>query len=390
MLLYNTNYDIASNLNTFFNQINLHLSKPHYKMFPHILLGLISSESVVTSDIAKNINHLNIQDESIQRKIRRLFNSKKFNPYEVYHTIITYVIDNYKVKHSDNRVHITFDHMFCSDNFTVLSFNLRIGKQSIPLWFRCFKGKSDPYAFSSSLIIEGINYVHNLFKDKNYNLIFLADRFFPSCAVLSHIASLNHTYVIRTKYEHKIRVFDNKEGHYVWKYIKDIKPHKYSSIIFNDVEYTYRHKILTNIVIGKENYSKDGIEEHWVIVTNGDPRRAIKDYAYRFGAIEFNFKNLKSNGFYLETTKTKNLEAFTALYTFASIAILWLTILGADYAKNKHNISYNFIKINDVKKCKNVYKRVLSLFNTGLTLFHKCHNSPFNFKLKCNFILYDY
>ena len=65
MLLYNTNYDIASNLNTFFNQINLPLSKPHYKMFPHILLGLISSESVVTSDIAKNINHLNIQDESI-------------------------------------------------------------------------------------------------------------------------------------------------------------------------------------------------------------------------------------------------------------------------------------------------------------------------------------
>ena len=54
--------------------------------------------------------------------------------------------------------------MFCKDKFTVLLFALRIGKQGIPLWFRCFKGKKDPDAFKSDLIKEGISYCANLFK----------------------------------------------------------------------------------------------------------------------------------------------------------------------------------------------------------------------------------
>ena len=61
------------------------------------------------------------------------------------------------------------------DHFTVLMFSLRIGKQSIPLWFRCFLGKSDPNAYTENLIKQGIDYVYDLFCDKDYTLIFLAD-----------------------------------------------------------------------------------------------------------------------------------------------------------------------------------------------------------------------
>lgn len=46
------------------------------------------------------------------------------------------------------------------------------------------------------------------------------------------------------------------------------------------------------------------------------------------------FKSQKTNGFYLESTKTKNLHAFENLYAIACIASLWLNIIAIDYIKN--------------------------------------------------------
>ena len=48
---------------------------------------------------------------------------------------------------------------------------LRVGKQGIPLWFRCFEGKNDSDAFKTSLIKEGITYVSTLFNNQ-FDLIF--------------------------------------------------------------------------------------------------------------------------------------------------------------------------------------------------------------------------
>lgn len=104
---------------------------------------MIISESLVPLDIAKNLkdDFSLIQIESVVKRIRRLFSNKHFNPYEFYNKIIAYVILNYKLKHHDKRVHFIFDHMFSKDNFTVFMITMRVGKQGIPLWFRCFEGK---------------------------------------------------------------------------------------------------------------------------------------------------------------------------------------------------------------------------------------------------------
>ena len=69
--------------------------------------------------------------------------------------------------------------MFSQDNYTVFMISMRIDKQGIPLWFRCFKDKDDPKAFNEKLLKQGISYVSNLFSD-DFDLIFLADRWFNS------------------------------------------------------------------------------------------------------------------------------------------------------------------------------------------------------------------
>ena len=131
-----------------------------------------------------------------------------------------------------------------------------------------------------------------------------------------------------------------------------------------------------------------GVTEPWIIVTNSDPKRAIKDYGYRFGGIEFLFKSQKSNGFYLENTCNASLKYFESMYSITCFACLFLTIIGADYAKNTK--SYKNVKITTHQSNKNnKIIRIMSLFNSGLTLFHIAFNSSRYVRLPINFILYD-
>lgn len=150
-----------------------------------------------------------------------------------------------------------------------------------------------------------------------------------------------------------------------------------------DVELTEK-SYKTNLVISK----RDGIEEPWIIVTNGNPKRAIKDYGYRFGGIESIFKNQKSNGLYMESTVKASLKYFESMYTIACFTILFLTLFGADYTKNTK--CYKKVKLKTHVKFKDgTKKRVMSLFNIGLTLFKLAYNSNKYIRIPFLFTLYD-
>ena len=100
------------------------------------------------------------------------------------------------------------------------------------------------------------------------------------------------------------------------------------------------------------------------------------------------FLNLKNLiGFRLESTKTQKIEHFISLFTVVCIALTWLTIIGADYVKNKHH--YKIIIRDTRKHLNNTRSRVISLFNLGLTIFNLCCYNTVNFTLKFNFVLYD-
>ena len=213
-------------------------------------------------------------------------------------------------------------------------------------------------------------------------MIFLADRWFNSLELMKHIDSLGHTFIIRLKKNLKVLHFDKREGHKIWKWLDELTKYKYHAIAYNNIEFS-ENKYVSNIVIS------DAIEtnEPWILITNGSPKRAIKDYSYRFGGIEFVFKNQKSNGFYLENSVNCSLDYFKSMYCFACIGVLYLTILGTDYSKNTR--SYKHTKIKTHTKVRGIKVRIKSLFNTGLTLFHRAFESLKYVKLSFKFILYD-
>lgn len=251
----------------------------------------------------------------------------------------------------------------------------------IPIWFRCFKGKHNPDAYSIDLIKQGISHCANLFNVKNYHIIFLADRWFPNVEVLSHIQSIGCYYCIRSKTFFTYSYYDSS-GDFITSHLRDIHPWIHSSRVFKDVFYT-RQLFKTNIVISRSLKT----DEPWYLVTNDDTSRAVRNYSYRFGSIECIFKSQKSNGFRLESTNTQKIEHFISLFTVMCIALIWLTILGVDYVKNKHHYH---LKIRDIRKFSdNTTSRRYSFFNLGLTIFNRCYYNFINFTLKFDFVLYD-
>ena len=380
--LYNTAKEFATNLSQTLKNAIPDIKKTQLNIIPYIILSMILSESCVPIDMAKVLKDefSFIQTDSVIKRIRRFFSNELFKPYVFYQKLILYILNSFHSKHADKTLYITFDHMFSKSNYTVFMFTMRIGTFGVPIWFKCFKDISKNGAFKLNTMKEGIEEVSKLFKNTDFNLVFLADRWFGSSKILDIINKLGHVYAIRLKGNIIVYVNGDKIK------AKKLKHRKYHSVIHENIFITDdRYK--TTIVYSPTNNTKDP----WIIVTNGDPSKALKSYSYRFGSIETMFKAQKSNGFNLEKISNASLDYFTTMYTMVCTCILFLTILGADYSKNTR--CYKEVKIGTHKTYiidgKKVKKRVMSLFNTGLTLFKRAFNSCVYIRIPLSFKLYD-
>lgn len=387
-LYYNQNF-IASKLITFFS-----------------IISLIHSESVVTADLANSFNSAlsSNNTSSIQKRFWRFFNNKNVNIYDTYNSIVNYIISNINnVRH--NELIVSMDHMFIKDNFVVLMFSLKIDSQSIPLWFSLERTSSNCHSniqknsrkklFSQDFIFNAIDSVIELLKPLNSKIIFLADRWFFNLQLLKHIDDNSGFFAFRAKVNScvKVLVYDKKEKHYIYRKLSYFKPYVYKSAFFQNLSFGDMG-FIANLAIAPTSKTKasdddiiDDDNDTWFIITNLSPKLAIRKYKMRYAAIEFLFKAQKSNGFFLEKTKTKNLHAMETLYGVVCIAHLWLSILGLDYIKNYNHVK-NKINIRFNKKVNGKTIRILSTFKLGLTLFKRVYNHSIDFILKTNFRLY--
>lgn len=93
----------------------------------------------------------------------------------------------------------------------------------------------------------------------------------------------------------------------------------------------------------------------------------------------------------MEKVSNAGLEAFESMYALICVGITYLTILGIEYSKNTR--CYKNVKIETHKTYnkngKKIKERIMSLFNTGLSLFNIAFESQVYVRLPCTFILYD-
>ena len=391
---YNKNLSLSSpNLNIFNNLLNKSLSYANYLPLPFLKfislfsLSLLQSESIIISDIASTIAPLkNTSLDSAERYITRSLNNPNYDFHHFYFKFIQNIMSTYKVKHDDNKVIISLDHMYIEDRYTILMFTLRVGKTGIPLWFKEFK-YHDSEAYTYPIFKEAIQTCHDLVKLNNPDakIKFLADRWFGNhVKILDYINIIGDTYDFRAKGSLLTLTMDKKEGHTIWKNINKLDAYIYKSKFYPHAFITREHRFETNIVISPSYNHKEPL----YLLTNGDMNSAVKDYMKRFSGIEFNFKNQKTNGHFLEETQITDLYAFGNLYVCLCLAQALITILGIDYSKN--NRCYKKIKIRTTKKGKGKRIRIRSYFHVGLLVIKFVLTSfHYEYQLFKRLILYD-
>lgn len=276
-----------------------------------------------------------IHFDSILTRISRFLNNSHNYFHSLFDNVIKYIFSSFKIKHEDNRVFISFDHMFVKNKFTIFMLSIKVGKQGFPIYFNVFDGKGKENfgdAFKLKHIKEALSYIHNLMKSisEDIDIVFLADRWFDNFFPLFNFIhyELKDLFVFRCKNNFKILYFNKSENHKIWCTVHDLPNLKYHSCFFENLEFT-QNRYKYNFTICKS----DNHQERWFLISNIDPKRAKKFYAYRFGGIETIFKNQKSNGFYLEKTGLKYLHAFDNLYSLLCIATSYYICLGTDLKK---------------------------------------------------------
>ena len=398
---YNISENISSTLFNLFSSFDLSIDKRNINTLVSSIIAMIQSESVVTSKLASSLNPScsSSNSSSNEKKLWRFFNNKHINIYDIFNSFSKHIISNISNVRHDLLI-VTFDHMYIKNNFVILMFTLRIDNQGIPISFYLERTSSNSHStiqknsrkklFSQDFIFNAIDHVIDLLKPLNSKILFLGDRWFFNLSLLKHIQDKDCFFAVRAKAKSSVKVYiyDQKEGHNIARNLSTLtsyayKPHYFKDIPFGDMRFH------ANLAIApyKKNQKDSTDEDNWFIITNLEPILAIKHYKKRYGAIEMFFKSQKTNGFYLEKTKTKNLHAMETLYGIACIAHIWLSILGIDYIKNYNHIKH-IINIPFNKKVKGKTIRILSTFRLGLTLFKRLFNSFIKFKIKTNFKLY--
>ena len=390
--LYNNFRPYSINFNDFFLSVDNFLTKNQLNFLGNFFTAMLSSSSINFDKIALELFSLypDIKFDSILTRISRFLNSSNNNFHSLFDNVIKHILSNFKVKHDDNRVFISFDHMFVKDKFTVFMLSIKIGKQGFPIFFNAFEGKGKEGhgdAFKLDNIKNALQYVHDIIKsiDDSIEIVFLADRWFGNFFPLFHFIDkvLEDSFVFRCKDNFKILYYDKKEKHKIWTELPKLPSLKYHSKFYENLEFT-KNKFQYNLTVCK---SADH-QERWYLISNVDPRRAKKFYGYRFGGIETIFKNQKSNGFYLEKTGLKHLHAFDNLYSLLCIAVSYYICLGTDMSKNSS--SYKHIGMRTSKKTSTGnLTRIISLFQAGLKLFKLALSSVKYIRIKFNFKLYD-
>ena len=81
---YYNQHNISISFRNFFQKFSLSL--PHIKSLSYIITGMVSAESVVTSDISRKLkdDFSFIHLESIERRFRRFFKSFSSVAYSLY------------------------------------------------------------------------------------------------------------------------------------------------------------------------------------------------------------------------------------------------------------------------------------------------------------------
>lgn len=351
------------------------LSSPRLNNLIAIIIGIISSQSVVLSKISQELKDcysLGTEESKIKR-LQRFLSNKSIVPEKLYEFFTYRLLQKYKFR--SKSIYVIFDHTTIDDRFVILQFSLKVGRRSIPLWFKLFRYKQDGNK-DFTHVKEGLKFLHKILTPYGFDVTILADRGFKSIDLFKFIDEvLQWKYCIRCTKDLGISIVGKRKINK----LSDIIPTKNSTKYFYNIKLTAQEYICNMAVCKAED-----ADDVWFIANNISEPYAIREYKKRFD-IEEMFRDFKSSGFNLEDTWSNDIQYAKMLYFCVCIAYSYIISLGVSCTKDKKN---NLL--GATKNIKGNKVRIYSLFTTGIKWFKRAYYScRKKYYLKTCFTIYQ-
>ncbi len=281
-----------------------------------ILVWLVQNYKQIKIERLAAYLPLPIKYESRRRRLQRFLKLPALSISLIWLPIIQKVIEK-KIKKTQ-RLYIVLDRTQWQDK-NLFMVGAIMSKRALPIYWQ-FLNKIGASNLAEQKAI--LRPVIKLFKD--YEIVILGDREFHSVELAKWLTSKKVYFVLRQKKNTNIQI--KRQDYYR---LDDLKVSQGSQLFLRNIKVTKQWQV-TQISMGvywKRKYRGMGEKEPWYLLTNlPNLSEAVKAYKKRVG-IEAMFKDCKTGGYNLESTKA-SVERLTRLVLLIAIAYTNATLKG--------------------------------------------------------------
>lgn len=286
-----------------------------------MVFGLIQSKDINLPEWIPFIHSKAKQAQSTERRFSRWFHNANIDVAAIYAPLIKRALRDW----GHEKLYIALDTCMLWNCYCQIRLCLIYRGRAIPLvWLTIEHGSSS---------VKFIIYKELLLRAKkllpeNSNVVFLADRGFIDTQLMAFLkTALNWRFRIRYKLSHHV-YRRSKRGNQFCKL--NLTAQYGHARFFHNVYVTEKHYGAVHLAFARHSGKAD---ETWLIVSDEPTdRETFTEYGLRFD-IEEGFKDDKSGLFELESSKFRDAEALTRLYSVIAIATLFLVSQGVEVVK---------------------------------------------------------
>jgi hypothetical protein len=255
--------------------------------------------------------------QSIVRRFDRWLHNQRIEVHGLYGPLLQQAIAEW----GTNVLYLALDTSLLWDTYCMVGIAIIDRGRAIPMVWKVLQHPSSSVAYES---YKGLLDMVALLLPLHSQVVFLADRGFADTHLMDHLRRLGWHWRIRFK-----RSF--------WMYRRDHRPCKASCLSLARGEACFWHHVYmtknrygpVHLALARRNDGK----EYWLVVSD-EPTglKTFEESGWRFD-IEENFLDDKSNGFQLESSLIRSVEALERLCLVLAITTLYLVSQGVEVVK---------------------------------------------------------
>jgi hypothetical protein len=286
----------------------------HLQTLIWIVIGLICSECISLTKWGVYVRSRAKFAQSHQRRFSRWLHNSRIHEQQVYSPLITAALVQWGV----SKITLIEDTTMLWDRYCLIRVSIQYRGRAIPLTWRVHHHGSSSIHFemyqdllkrAAQLVPEGIE------------VVFLADRGFADTQLMQYLRD-------ELRWHFRIRVKSSTwvyRPHRGWKQLKHYHLGLGESILLQGITLTKTKSLANlNLALGRDPLSR----QLWFVVSDElVSLQTFREYGERF-QIEEELLDEKSNGFQLDRSEIRSVQALSRLCLVLAVTTLFLTVQG--------------------------------------------------------------